>query len=79
MISRNQKKEMPFYSRDIEKPQRLLLHFRLLPSIGPRQSRKTTLAKHTFKKHVFKICLLPLIQQDPKGIFWNVDIMARGR
>lgn len=63
---------MPFYTRDLEEPLQRYAKFPVIALLGPRQSGKTTLAKHTFKNHVFlnldDLELLNLIQQDPKAV-----------
>lgn len=62
---------MVFYKRDLEKVLKRFAKFPVIAIVGPRQSGKTTLAKHAFKKHVFvdldDLELRSLIQQDPKG------------
>ena len=63
---------MKFYSRDLENTLKRFAKFPVVALLGPRQSGKTTLAKHTFKNHVFlnldDLELRNLIQTDPKGI-----------
>jgi len=62
---------MPFYTRDAEKIIKRFAKFPVVAIVGPRQSGKTTLAKHVFKKHVFidldDLELRAIVQQDPKG------------
>jgi predicted AAA+ superfamily ATPase len=62
---------MPFYRRDIEKTLKRFAKFPVVALLGPRQSGKTTLAKHTFKNHTYlnldDLELLDLIKNDPKG------------
>ena len=63
---------MPFYSRDLEIVLKKYAKFPVIALLGPRQSGKTTLSRHTFKNHVFlnldDLELLHLIKEDPKGI-----------
>jgi len=62
---------MAFYARDLEKTLKRFAKFPVVAILGPRQSGKTTLAKHAFKKHVFldldDLEIRHLIQNDPKG------------
>ncbi len=62
---------MVFYARDLEKTLKRFAKFPVVAILGPRQSGKTTLAKHAFKKHVFldldDLEIRNLIQRDPKG------------
>ncbi len=63
---------MPFYHRDIEDTLKRLSKFPVVAILGPRQSGKTTLAKHTFRNYAYlnldDLELLQLIKIDPKGI-----------
>lgn len=63
---------MPFYARDLESTLKKYAKFPVIALLGPRQSGKTTLAKHAFKNHVFlnldDFELLALIKEDPKGM-----------
>ena len=63
---------MIFYRRDLEKTLKRYSKFPVIALLGPRQSGKTTLAKHTFKNHAFldldDLELLNLLKTDPKGI-----------
>lgn len=68
---------MAYYRRNLEKP---LIHYAKFPVIallGPRQSGKTTLAKHTFKNHVYlnleDLELRSLALEDPKGFLRRYD------
>lgn len=60
-----------FYNRDLEKILKKYTKFPIIAVLGPRQSGKTTLVKHTFKDHVFLNVDDPeiraMIQSDPKG------------
>lgn len=62
---------MSFYKRDLKSILQRYAKFPVVALLGPRQSGKTTLARHTFKKHAYMnlddLELLNLIQQDPKG------------
>lgn len=64
---------MQFYARDLEKTLKKYAKFKVIALLGPRQSGKTTLAKHTFDKHVYvnldDIELLTIIKNDPKSFF----------
>lgn len=42
-----------FYKRDLSKTLKEFAKFPVVALLGPRQSGKTTLVKHTFKKHAF--------------------------
>lgn len=63
---------MKFYPRDLQKTLKKYSKFPVIALLGPRQSGKTTLVQHTFKKHVFlnldDLELLALIKNDPKGV-----------
>ena len=63
---------MKFYRRDLEKILKRFAKFPVVALLGPRQSGKTTLVRHIFKKYAFlnldDLELLALIQKDPKGV-----------
>ncbi len=63
---------MPFFTRDLEKTFERYSKFPVIALLGPRQSGKTTLAKHAFKNYAYlnldDLELLSLIKSDPKGI-----------
>jgi len=63
---------MTFYARDLEEQLKSYAKFPVIALLGPRQSGKTTLVRHTFKNHVFldldDLELLDLIKKDPKGV-----------
>lgn len=63
---------MDFYSRDLENVLRRYAKFPVVAVLGPRQSGKTTLAQHTFKKHIYlnleDMDLLHEAKTDPKGM-----------
>jgi len=63
---------MPFYKRDLEEVLKKYAKYPVVALLGPRQSGKTTLAKHAFKDHVYlnldDLELLNLIKTDPKGM-----------
>lgn len=62
---------MTYFRRDLEKKLRIFDKFPVIAILGPRQSGKTTLARHVFKNHIFlnveDLELRGLAQQDPKG------------
>lgn len=62
---------MIFYPRDLEKTLKQFAKFPVIAILGPRQSGKTTLAQHAFKKHVFldldDLELRNMAHHDPKG------------
>lgn len=62
---------MAFYPRDIEDTLKRYAKFPVVAILGPRQSGKTTLAKHVFKNHAYlnldDLELLNIIKNDPKG------------
>lgn len=63
---------MTYYRRDLETTLKEYAKLPIIALLGPRQSGKTTLARHTFKNHAFltldDLELLNLIQTDPKGV-----------
>ncbi len=62
---------MVYYTRELEKIVNTFQKFPVIALLGPRQSGKSTLAKHFFKKHTFlnleDLELRTLALQDPKG------------
>ncbi len=60
-----------FFRRDLEKPLERFRKFPVVAILGPRQSGKTTLARHFFKGYVFLSFEDPAIREfattDPKG------------
>lgn len=62
---------MSFYSRDLEKTLKRFAKFPVVALLGPRQSGKTTLSKHTFPNHAYlnldDFELRALVKVDPKG------------
>jgi len=63
---------MAFFTRELEKTLARYSKFSVIALLGPRQSGKTTLAKHTFKNYAYlnldDLELLSLIKADPKAI-----------
>ncbi len=63
---------MTFYKRNLEKKLKEFRKFPVIALLGPRQSGKTTLVRHTFKNYVFlnldDLEILNLIKSDPKGL-----------
>jgi predicted AAA+ superfamily ATPase len=68
---------MVFYKRDLEKTLKRFAKFPVVAILGPRQSGKTTLARHTFAKHAFldldDLELRALAQHDPQGFLRKYD------
>ena len=68
---------MIFYKRNLEKTLKQFAKFPIVAILGPRQSGKTTLARHTFKNHVFldfdDLELRALAHRDPKGFLRKYD------
>lgn len=62
---------MTYYTRDIEETLKTYAKFPVIAILGPRQSGKTTVAKHVFKDHVFlnldDFELRNMAEVDPKG------------
>ena len=61
-----------FYKRDLSNTLLRFSKFPVIAILGPRQSGKTTIAKNTFKNHVFLSLedpeILAMANDDPKGL-----------